>query len=299
MVDVNRQADLASEVFDWLQKMAEEMLSDRKDGKFIFKAWNNNVFGALEASPEKALVRAKKLFKRGVRGFRVYSPEPGTGCIDTVKILRKEFGNDIEIFTGQIIDSHQAKMAEEANSDAIVIGIGGGGRCITGERSGSAIDWPDLLWLLRGVINIPVIVQGGASDHVANTILLGASGIGVTRVVGGGTIESPGGALFCSDKNGNLFKPYGGEASSRTKYLEGKMLPFNIPAFVEGETTMAKMRYVKHTEPTLTYNLHLLIEDTILALIFRGVNSIYELYNLNPSPLRRISNVGAMQQKTH
>jgi len=193
----------------------------------------------------------------------------------------------------------KAQKLEAAGADGLFVGIGGGGRCITGIRSGSAIDWPELVWRLRGQIKIPVIAEGGASDHIAVSLLLGASGISVSRVVAGGTIESPGGALFCADAHGHLFKPYGGEASARTKYLDGKLLPFDIPAFVEGETTEARMTYVKFVYPTLTYNLHLLIEDAILALVFRGANDTRQLQALNPSPLRWITSSGNFAMNTH
>lgn len=296
--DIKRQTDVAKEVFVWLAKLEEQLLGKRADRKIVASHWRNNVMGTLEAS-EKALIRAESLYKAGVRTFRVYSPEPGRGPINAVKALRKEYGNKIEIITGMIVDVDQAKEAQEAGADGLTIGIGGGGRCITGVRSGSVIDWPSLLWKLRGEINIPVIVEGGASDHVAVTLLLGASGIGVTRVVGGGTIESSGGALFCSDEKGQLYKPYGGEASARTKYLDGKLLPFDIPSFVEGETAKAYMSYVKYVMPTLTYNLHLLIEDAILAMVFRNVNSISELHNIDPSPLRQSTGFDFWQRSTH
>ena len=131
------------------------------------------------------------------------------------------------------------------------------------------------------------------------TLLLGASAISVSRMVAGGTIESPGGALYCVGGNGKLFKPYGGEASARTKYLDGKVLPFDIPSFVEGETTKAEISYVKFVYPTLTYNLHLLFEDAILALVFRGVEDIASLQGIDPSPLRRLTASGEFQRQTH
>lgn len=297
--DISRQVDLSQEVFLWLDRMAEEMLSERSDKEAILNFWKNNVCGTLSADPQRDLVRAEKLVDAGIRCLRVYSPEPGTGPVLTVKALRAHFGDEIEIFAGQIVSVKQAREVEEAGADGLYVGIGGGGRCITGVRSGSVVDWPELLWQLRGEVGIPVIVEGGASDHIATTLLLGASGIGVSRAASGGTIESPGGALYCSDNDGRLFKPYGGEASARTKYLDGKLLPFNIPAFVEGETTKAQMSYVKYTEPTLTYNLHLLNEDAILALVFRNSESVYDLHAINPSPLRRITSEGSFQQQTH
>ena len=272
--DLKRQADVAKETFEILDDLAVTLLGKRKDRNQVLAHWRSNVVGTIEAEPDKALLRTRLLFKEGVRSFRVYSPEPGTGVLETVKALRKTYGNKIEIFAGQIVDTIQAKKVEKAGADGLYIGIGGGGRCITGVRSGSVIDWPTLVWNLRGKLNIPIIVEGGASDHVAVALLLGVSGIGVTRVVGGGTIESPGGGLFFVDKGGKLFKPYGGEASARTKYLDGKLLPFGIPSFVEGETTKAYMSYIKYAKPTLTYNLHTLLEDVILALVFRNVDSI-------------------------
>ena len=214
-------------------------------------------------------------------------------------LLRKKYKNKIEIFTGQIVDIKQAKQAQEAGVNGIFVGIGGGGRCTTGMRSGSVIDWPELVWNLRGEIKIPVIVEGGASDHVAVTLLLGASGIGVSRIVAGGTIESPGGALFCASDSGRLFKPYGGEASARTKFVDGKVLPFDIPSFIEGETAKAEMSYVKHVLPTLTYNLHLLIEDAILAMVFRNVETIVDLHSINPSPIKQSTSFDLFQRSPH
>ncbi len=297
--DIKRQSDFAKEVYKWLDNFSEQLLKGRSDKKYILNLWKRNIMGTVEANPKSALQRARKLFDVGVRAFRIYSPEPGTGPVDSVKIIRKEFGDDVEIWTGNLVSVEQAIKAQEAGADGIVIGVGGGGRCITGVRSGSVVDWPELLWKLRGEINIPVIVHGGASDHTAVTLLLGASGIGVSRIVSGGTIESPGGALFYADGNGRLFKPYGGEASARTKYLDGKMYPFGIPSFVEGEVTKAEMSYVKHALPTLTYNLHLLTEDAILALVFRGVETIYDLHTINPSPLKQNTSFGDFQKKTH
>jgi hypothetical protein len=296
---VQRQADLAKETFSWLTEMEKTTLAGHPQAEMVARHWRNNILGTLEASPVKALERAKVLQKTGVNTFRVYSPEPNADTIETVRALRKEFGDEIEIFAGQTVSVSQARAIENADADGLYVGIGGGGRCITGVRSGSVVDWPGLLWQLRGEIGIPVIAEGGASDHVAVSLLLGASGISASRVVAGGTIESPGGALFCVDEAGKLFKPYGGEASARTKYLDGKLLPFNVPAFVEGETARAQISYVPYVLPTLTYNLHLLIEDSILAMVFRNVRSLHELQSIDPSPLRQATGFDSFQRNVH
>ena len=293
-VDIHRQADLASAVFEWLR--GEIVLEGRPDRAELLALWTSNIIGTVEASPDKALRRAEALYARGVRKFRPYSPEPGPGPERTTAALRKAFGDEVELFVGQIVDTGQAIRVEEAGADALYIGIGGGGRCKTGPRSGTVIDWPELLWSLRGQIHVPIIVEGGASEHVAETLLAGASGIGVSRMAAGGTIESPGGGKFYADSRGKLFKPYGGEASSRTKVLEGKMLAFGIPMFPEGETSPA---FVTQSYPTIALNLYHLCEAAVLALVFRGVSDIYLLQCLNPSPLRIKTTAGAQIQKPH
>lgn len=293
-VEIQRQADLAAGAIEWLEN--EPMLDGRPDREELLGLWKSNLIGTVEASPDKALQRAEVLYERGIRKFRPYSPEPGPGPEQTTAALRKAFGDEIELFVGQIVDVAQALRVEEAGADALYAGIGGGGRCKTGPRSGTVIDWPELLWELRGKIRLPVIVEGGASEHVAETLLAGAAGIGVSRMAAGGTIESPGGGKFYSDSQGKLFKPYGGEASSRTKVLEGKMLAFGIPMFPEGETSPA---FVQQQYPTVMANLYQLCEAAVLALVFRGVNSIYALQCIDPSPLRIKTTAGAQIQKPH
>ena len=297
--ELQRQTDLAKEVFKALKE--SEVLVGRStyQKKFLLELWNSNVMGVIDADPEKALERAAALYAVGVRTFRVYSPEPGMGPVRTVKALRSKFGTEIEIFVGQVVDVLQAQQLEEAGADGLYIGIGGGGRCITGVRSGSVIDWPILLWELRGALSIPVIVEGGASDHIATTLALGATGIGVSRIAAGGTIESPGGMLYYVDEDGRYFKPYGGEASARTKFLDDKMLPFDMPSFVEGNTRKAYMNHLPYGVPTIPFHIHNLTEDVILSLVFRSVETVSQFQALDPSPVRRNTPQGTWSQNTH
>ncbi|MBP7740566.1 IMP dehydrogenase [Candidatus Woesebacteria bacterium] len=297
--EIKRQADLAKQVFEALEQSDVLIGRTKSDQKHLLEIWKRNVMGVVDAVPEKALKRAKALYKVGVRCFRIYSPEPGKGAVDTVVAMRKEFGKGVELFVGQVVDVLQAKQLEEAGADGLYVGIGGGGRCITGVRSGSVIDWPILLWEMRGEINIPVVVEGGASDHIATTLALGASGIGVSRIAAGGTIESPGGMLYYIGKNGEYFKPYGGEASARTKFLDNKMLPFDMPSFVEGETRRAYMNHLPYGVPTIPFHIHNLTEDIILSFVFRSVKNIHQLQALDPSPIRLNTPQGANSQKTH
>jgi hypothetical protein len=295
--DLNRQADLAKEAFKWMK--AESILINNKDREKLLLRWQHNLVGVIEPETKPALVRAKALYKEGVRTFRVYSPEPGVDAAETIIALRKLYKDKIEIFAGQVATVDQAKVFQEAGADGLYTGIGGGGRCTTAARSDSVVNWPNLLWKLRGKINIPVIVEGGASEYIGLTLALGASAVGVSRSVGGGTIESPGGLLYLVNSEGQWYKPYGGEASARTKYLDKKMMACGLPAFIEGQTTKAIKSYIPHVLPTLVQNVHFLTEDLILGMVFRGVKTIEQLQSINPSPIRRITASGSGQQHTH
>jgi hypothetical protein len=298
--DLQRQIDLTKEVFDWLKIMADEILDGRKDKAYVYNLWKNNVGVALKTSPDDAVEAVKQFMKIGVKVFRPYSPEPSKNLLLTLKALRKEFRDEIEIIASYATSVEHAKILEKEGADILIIGTGGGGRCITAVRSGSAVDWPEIAMKLRGEIDIPLIAEGGASDNITTSLLLGITGIGLSRMGGGGSIESPGGALFAVDNNGILFKPYGGEASARAKMLDHKIRPFKIASFVEGKTTKA---YIANGQegalPTLTYNLNLLTEDVVLSLVYRGAESIIDLQNINPSPLKRISSMGIFQKGTH
>lgn len=297
--EITRQADLVRETLKALK--TSEVLVGRgpKQQKELISIWQHNLMGVVEAGEDKVLKRAVALYEAGVRTFRVYSPEPGRSTVRSVIALKKEFGSSIEVFAGQVVDVLQAKQLEDAGTDGLYIGIGGGGRCITGVRSGSVIDWPGLLWKLRGEISIPVVVEGGASDHIATTLSLGASGIGVSRIAGGGTIESPGGMLYFIDEEGKYFKPYGGEASARTKFLDGKMLPFDIPSFVEGETSKAYMAPFSFGYPTIPFSIFNLTEDIILSYVFRASTTLDQFQAIDPSPIKQNTMHGELSQKTH
>ena len=295
--DITRQADLAKASFDWMTN--DPILDDRKDSQILLKLWQRNLVAVVEPSSLTALKRAEALYKVGVKAFRVYSPEPGKDAVKTVKALRDVFKNEIEIFAGQVTNFEQAKALEAAGTDVLYLGIGGGGRCTTAAKSDSAVDWPTTIWQLRGEIKTPMIVEGGASDHIGITLALGASGIGTTRMAGGGTIESPGALLYLVNRQNQWFKPYGGEASARTKYLDKKIMACSIPSFVEGETTKAYKSYISHIRPTLAQNMLFSLEELILSLVFRGCKSIEEFQALDPSPLRQITVAGRFAQNTH
>lgn len=302
---IDRQVALAKKTIIRFKRSPALIGKNKTTRQRMLKMWRHNLMGVLEADPDKAVARARALYTAGVRTFRIYSPEPGLGPVESLVALRalekKARWEPIEIFVGQVVSVHQAQALEKAGADGIYLGIGGGGRCTTGVRSGVGINWPQLVWQMRGKIKIPMIVEGGGSDYVAQTLALGVSGIGVTRAVGGATIESPGGYLYFSspDDRSGLWKPYRGEASAGMKAMGGRIGPFGFIPYVEGEATRAYMEHGRDNIPTILQKLNLLIGDCVMALVFQNVQDVPELQQQGAETLR-LSQGGEMQlRKTH
>lgn len=106
-----RQADLVKEVFKWFNKSPVLVGKTPTQKRKLLSHWRRNVMGVIEAHPPKAIERAKVLYKAGIRTFRIYSPEPGTGPLETLQKLRalekRNKWQPIEIFVGQVVDISQ------------------------------------------------------------------------------------------------------------------------------------------------------------------------------------------------
>lgn len=302
--DIKRQTNLALKTIEWLSNSPVLVGRPADEQVKLIEMWKRNLMGVLETNPDKALARAKPLYGAGIRTFRIYSPEPGNDALRTLRRLRDwektEGLEPLEIFVGQIVNVDQARQIEKAGADGLYIGIGGGGRCITGERSGLVIDWAQLLWYLRGEVGIPVIVEGGASGNIGPTLALGASGIGVTRVVAGGMPESPGGWLYLINGEGKLCKPYGGEASSRVKSMGGREGPLGIVPYPEGETTKAFMQWGQRGEiPTLLANLYYLNGNVILSMVMMNQPDVASYQQRAGKAIRIVKALELTQRGTH
>lgn len=277
--DVKRQADLARLAIEYLENSPTLYRKDQALREKLLDFYIHNLVGVIEPESSKAVARAKALYEVGVRTFRIYSPEPGSDSLKTLQALRKvekDLGwEPIEIFVGQVVSVEQAIALEQAGADAIYVGIGGGGRCITGVVGGLTINWPQLVWELRGKIHIPIIVEGGANDSIAESLAIGASGIGAVGKLAG-TIENPGGNSFFIDEIGNFFRYYGGEASDRMRAMAGRVGPFGFILNTEGETTRKALRYGAGELPTLLQVLHILNQGVVAGMVFQNTSTLSE-----------------------
>lgn len=267
--DPKRQAQLAQALLERLTAN-DPLLANRPQEKvdFILKAWRSCIVGVLEVDETKALKRADQLAKVGVNSFRVYGHTQGGDVIKTTRALRREYPN-AEIFASQITNVNTAMACEAVGANAIIIGVGSGGRCTTADLSQLIPSNALLAWRLRGNLGIPVIGEGGAVDEPVVAALVGMSGVNGSGSIGGGTFESPGGMFYLTRNGKNFVKPYGGEASPRTKEISSRTYGTGYSYFAEGDQSFKELTPL---EESMTQKMINQWQRVILGAVVMGVD---------------------------
>ena len=142
----------------------------------------------------------------------------------TLEYIHKNFGEDVKVGAGNVVDADGFRFLAEAGADFIKVGIGGGSICITREQKGigrgqaSAVidvcNARDKYFEETGIY-IPVCSDGGIVHdyHMLLALAMGADFLMLGRYFSRFD-ESP------SDKiriNGTYYKEYWGEGSNRAR----------------------------------------------------------------------------------
>lgn len=298
--DPHKQAALAKAILDQLtpDDPLLENYSD-EDKQYIVDHWKSCVTIVTESDVTKALHRAELADAVGATSFRPYGHTRGGDIIGTVRALRRHYPEAL-INASQISGVGVALAVEYEGADVITLGVASGGRCTTGQLSNFLPTNAVLAWNLRGVLGIPIIGEGGAIDEPITSALVGFSGVNGSGSIGGGTFEAPGGCFFLTNDKNTFYKPYGGEASSRFKWLSGRKFGTGIPYIPEGEQTM------KTLDPLLESMTQRILDHwtrVVLGGVVLGIDSgpfeISDIQNLDPSPLWYKTRTTSHLQNTH
>ena len=134
--------------------------------------------------------------------------------LDAVKEIKKNFGDDLDVISGNIATYEGALDLIKAGSDAVRVGIGPGSVCTTRVVAGVGV--PQLTAILESYkaakeYGIPIIADGGIrkSGDLVKALAAGASTVMIGRLFAG-TDESPGHVIL---RNGKRYKIYRGMAS--------------------------------------------------------------------------------------
>lgn len=185
-----------------------------------------NIGAALGAeNPQEEVKIVKRLYKEaGIKLFRIYTIGSDARVIKTAQLLRQTFGDDIEIFVGQIADKTQAEklISKDIKVDGLIYGHGGGQQC-TSAINGMAITTLEDIYdvtLDKKFNKTTILVEGGLGRSIGTALILGVdAGLGNQKFVHG-TIET--GGLFVESLKGKVCQPYPGTASPVTQIIESQ-----------------------------------------------------------------------------
>ncbi len=135
-------------------------------------------------------------------------------CINAVRELRRQFGEDVEIIAGNVATAQGTADLIEAGADAVKVGIGPGSICVTRIVTGFGVPQITAVQECARVAReagIPIIADGGIrnSGDLVKALAAGASSVMVGSLLAG-TTESPGRVVI---RNGRRYKIVRGMAS--------------------------------------------------------------------------------------
>ena len=274
----------------------ERQISLIREAKAVLKNLNlpdkayeraeRNIGAALGGGNVKAdIEHAKLLYKNaGVKLFRIYTINGDPRVIEMAQALRDEFGDDIEIFTGQIADKAQAIKLIDKNIrvDGLVFGHGGGMQC-TSATNGMALTTLEEIY---DVITDPqfnhtaVVAEGGVGTSVGALFVMGVDLILTNQKFVKGAIELS--DLFFEHAKGGYCHPYHGSASAPTMLIESindALLEKRMYASGRAKKVEGKPGYMFYSEKanTMTFHINEYKHYAARTLTDLGVSSFAEL----------------------
>jgi IMP dehydrogenase len=200
--------------YDSHKENPNELLDDHKS--YVVGA-GVNTKDYLERIPELVDAGADVLCIDSSEGFSEWQK-------DTIDFVRDNYGDDVKIGAGNVVDREGFFYLADAGADFVKIGIGGGSICITREQKGIGRGQASAVievaqarkdYYERTGIYIPICSDGGIvyDYHMALALAMGADFIMLGRYFARFD-ESPSNKLNIS---GNYVKEYWGEGSNRAR----------------------------------------------------------------------------------
>jgi IMP dehydrogenase len=192
------------------------------------------------------------------------------GVLETVKKLKKKYGDKVDIIAGNIATGEAGKALVKAGADAVKVGIGPGSICTTRVVAGVGVPQLSAIYEVRKAIgpNVPLIADGGIkqSGDIAKALAMGASTVMMGSILAG-TNESPGEKILHQGKRYVVYRGMGSVAAmkegkgSRERYgqeevnTDNKLVPQGIEGMVlfRGEVANVIHQYMGGLKYSLGY----------------------------------------------
>ena len=141
------------------------------------------------------------------------------GVIDTVKLLKKTYGDRVDVVAGNIATAEAAKVLADAGVDGIKVGIGPGSICTTRVVAGVGVPQVTAVYEVAKSVprDLPVIADGGIkqSGDVAKALAVGASCVMMGSALAG-TSESTGEVVLHQGRSYVIYRGMGSLAAMKT-----------------------------------------------------------------------------------
>jgi IMP dehydrogenase len=267
---------------------------------------NKDKFGRLVTAAaigvgEESILRADALVEAGVDVLSVDSAHGHSkGVLDSVRALKKRFGEKVDIIGGNVATYEGAKALIQAGADCVKVGIGPGSICTTRVVAGIGV--PQLYAVSDAAragreAGIPIIADGGIkfSGDITKALAAGASAVMIGSLFAG-TDESPGEVVLYQGRSYKVYRGMGSLGAmsqaqgSKDRYFQndvdevGKLVPEGI----EGRVPY---------RGSLSFNVHQLLGGLRAGMGYCGAQDIKSL--AQTGRFVRITNSGLAESHPH
>ena len=275
---IERQAAVINAAKDVLRRILPREADYQRAARNIGAA-----IGCSNVADEVADVRY--LYERaGVRLFRIYTINSDPRVIEVAAAIRAEFGDDIELFVGQVSDKAQCLqlIAPDVRADGLFFGHGGGRQC-TSATNGMAVTTLEEVYSIttdERFNQVTIAVEGGIGTSMGHLLLMGVDLISYNQQLARCVIEQ--GDIYFEHKSGKVCMPYHGSASAPTMIIESanpalarkRLRPGGRTRNVEGK---AGYRFFEEKANSMVFYVNTFKHYAARALADVGVTDIREL----------------------
>lgn len=267
-------------------RAAKETLADIGLSEKAYQRAIRNIGAAIGCSNAKEeLASATYLYEEaGVRLFRIYTINSDPRVIEVARAIRQKFGDEIELFVGQMTDKQQAiaLIAPDIQVDGLFFGHGGGRQC-TSATNGMAVTTLEEIYSIttdERFNHTTIAVEGGVGTQIGHLFLLGVDLVSYNQQLAKCVIEQ--GDIYFQHQNGKICMPYHGSASAPTMIIESANPELAMKRLrndgrtrnVEGK---AGYRYFEEKANSMAFYVHTFKHYTARTLADLGMLNFAEL----------------------
>lgn len=233
-------------------------LAKEKKASYSLDREGHFLVGAAIGIGDEEIERARELYKAGCKVIVIDSSHGACKpAMNQIKLLRKEFGNKMDIIVGNIASYESALylLSGKYKPDALKVGIGPGSICTTRSVTGHGIPQLTAVFEVWRAVRdsgyyVPIIADGGIkqSGDIVKVLAVGASAVMLGSLFAG-TTESPGQVIYKEGKKYKTIRGMGSRSAmeersgSRMRYLKDK-IGDNSTNVSETLTTQQKVKMV-------------------------------------------------------